>query len=129
MPTATVAKVADASVLAAYIFGEPRLDEARALLERTALVEPTLLGYELANAARTKCVREPERREAIVTALELGLGLDIDWVEVVHPAVLALALETGLTAHDASYLYIARTLSLPLLTFDTRLLAAAGGRQ
>ena len=32
-------------------------------------------------------------------------------------------LETGLTTYDASYLYLARSLGVPLLTFDGRLAA------
>lgn len=45
----------------------------------------------------------------------------MNWVVVDHVVVLRLALDTGLTTYDASYLYVARTLGLPLVTFDGRL--------
>lgn len=56
-----------------------------------------------------------------------GLALDVRWVDVEFPAVLDLALESGLTTYDASYLYVARTLGIPLVTFDRELRAAAQG--
>lgn len=127
MAIATVARVADASVIAALVFGEVRRDEAAALLDSGQLYEPSLLGYELASVARTKCIREPDRKESIIEAFELAMRLEIEWIEVEHPAVLSLALQTGLTTYDASYLYIARTLGLPLVTFDARLLAVLEG--
>ena len=44
------------------------------------------------------------------------------------PAVLQLALRKGITTYDASYLYLADILGLPLATFDERLRAAAATR-
>jgi len=38
-----------------------------------------------------------------------------------HLAVLKLALKEGLTTYDAAYLYLARTLKIPLVTFDEKL--------
>ena len=47
-------KVADASVLGAVVFGEPRANEARSLIAGADLYEPALLAYELASIARKK---------------------------------------------------------------------------
>ena len=41
--------------------------------------------------------------------------------------VLALASATGLTAYDASYLWLARRLGAPLVTLDAQLARAAAG--
>jgi predicted nucleic acid-binding protein len=41
-------------------------------------------------------------------------------------ACLVLAFDAGLTLHDAAYLWLARSLKLPLLTHDERLAEAAG---
>ena len=60
-------------------------------------------------------------------SLESALSMDIRWREVDHLAVLELALGTGLTTYDASYLYLARTLGLPLVTFEQQLQAAIRG--
>ncbi|MFQ6029538.1 MAG: type II toxin-antitoxin system VapC family toxin [Dehalococcoidia bacterium] len=117
-------KVVDASVLGALIFNEPRAAEAASLLNDSDLYAPTLLAYELASVARKKILLYPEQREALLQALEIALALDITWVEVDHPAVARLALETNLTTYDASYLYLSRHLNFPLATFDERLGAA-----
>ena len=117
------AKVLDASVLGALIFGEPRAKEALSLLEGAELYAPPLLAYELTSVARKKVLRYPQLREKISKALEIGLSLNINWTEADHAAVLQLALDTGLTTYDASYLYLARSLGVPLLTFDERLAA------
>ena len=117
-------RVADASVIAAVAFEESRSDEARVLLEGVELFAPTFLTYELTSVARKKALVNPHQLETILEALVEALGLDINWRNVDHPQVLALALETGLTTFDASYLYLARALGLPLVTFDRQLQAA-----
>ncbi len=119
------ASVADASVIAAIAFGEPRAEEAMSLLSGARLHEPTLLAYELASIARKKALSSPGRRETMTLALGMALQMDVAWTEVDHPAVLNLALETDLTTYDASYLYLARSLGASLVTFDDRLRQAS----
>ena len=46
------AKVADTSVLAALIYGEPQSRQAEVLLAEAELFEPPLLSYELASVCR-----------------------------------------------------------------------------
>ena len=46
--------------------------------------------------------------------------MDIDQL-----AVLALAVETGLSTYDASYLHLSQVMDAPLVTFDGRLRRAA----
>lgn len=55
-------KVADASVLGAVVFGEPRATETRLLLAGADLYEPALLAYELASIARKKYPGIPSRK-------------------------------------------------------------------
>ena len=120
-----VAEVVDASVLGAFLFQEPRAEEAASLLEHAELFAPELLAYELASIARKKTLNHPELREQILQALQVGLSLDIHWLRVDHVAVVELALQTELTTYDASYLHVARTLDLPLVTFDEQLESAS----
>jgi len=115
------AKVVDASVLGALLFGEPRAEEAFSLLKGCDLHAPPLLAYELTSIARKKALKHPELLEKIRASLEVGLALDIHWTEMDHLAVLKLALKEGLTTYDAAYLYLARTLKIPLVTFDEEL--------
>jgi predicted nucleic acid-binding protein len=119
------AKVADASVIGAIVFAEPEATTATALLGEDDLYAPTLLSFELASIARTKVLRYPDQRETILRALELGLGMYIQWVDMAPEAVVRLALEVGLSTYDASYLHLARSLGARLVTFDQKLLAAS----
>ena len=117
-------EVIDASLLGAIVFGEPRAKEAISLIRGEELYVPSLLAYELASVARKKARLYPDQHGRLAQALELALLLDIHWMEVDHVAVFALAMDTGLTTYDASYLYLARSLGLPLATFDERLQTA-----
>jgi predicted nucleic acid-binding protein len=118
------AKVVDASVVAAWCYGEPRASYALGLLQDSDLYAPLLLAYELASIARRKATAYPERTEAFSEALATALALPIHWSDVDHLAVVSLALEADLTTYDASYLYLARALGVPLATFDQQLLRA-----
>jgi predicted nucleic acid-binding protein len=126
----TPARVADASAIAAVVFGEPEGALALERIGNAPLLAPTLLRYELASVS-WKAARRGANPEACREALRLALSLDIEFREVDHPAVLDLALATRLTVYDASYLWLARSLGIELVTLDTRLAAAAktrGGR-
>lgn len=117
------ARVVDASVLAALAFGEVRAREAREELKKGRLYAPRLMGYELAHVAVKKIAKQPKEKENILKALNLALRLEIQWVDVDLSAVAKLAVGKGLTAYDASYLYVSASLGIPLLTFDEKLLS------
>ena len=55
-------------------------------------------------------------------------AFQIEIREVPFDAVVALAVATDLTAYDASYLWLARTLNAELVTLDRRLEQAASAR-
>jgi len=122
-------KVVDASVLGAVVFQEPRLAAAVALLQGAELYAPILLAYELASIARKKALLHPPSAQDLLANLEDAQAMDIRWMEVNHLAVVRLALETGLTTYDASYLQLAQSLGLALVTFDERLQAVVDARQ
>ncbi len=115
------ARVVDASVIAALVFGEPGSEEAERLLGDRALFAPFLMRYELAQVAVKKASRRPRKKRLILDALALAYDLDIEWVEVDFRAVAELALDEDLTAYDACYLFVSRSLGIPLVTFDMRL--------
>ncbi len=120
-----VAKVADASVIAALAFGEPRAEEAMLLLRGATLYEPLLLSFELVSVARKKALENREQAGTIKRALTLALEMDIRWSETDFSDVFRLALNTDLTTYDAVYLSLACRLGVPLITFDKGLAAAA----
>ena len=118
-------RVVDASVFAAASFREPRQREAERLIAGVRLFAPTLLRYEMANIAVKKISDAPQQRETLVESLQRFLRLNIDFREVDCRQVVELATLTGLTAYDASYLFVARELGMPLLTFDAQLARVA----
>ena len=123
----TAAKVVDASALAALLFGEPEAEaEAVAVrLDGARLVAPSLLAFELANVCLVKCRRHSEQREALFAGLQLRSRLGVEEIAVDHAGIVKLALATGLTAYDASYLWLARHVGAELVTLDKALDAAA----
>ena len=61
----------------------------------------------------------------ILQRLAQTLDAEITWIDVDYLRIVELALETGLSTYDASYLYVARFTGAELVTFDRRLEAAA----
>jgi predicted nucleic acid-binding protein len=122
-----VRKVVDASAIASICFAEPEGPAIAAAFAGAELVAPTLLDYELANVAWKKLRRNPAERELILAGLRMRGRLSIATLPVIGPDVVTLALATGLTAYDASYLWLARQLNAPLVTLDRRLEQVASG--
>ena len=118
------AKVVDASALAALLFGEPEGAAVAERLQGASLIAPALLPFEIANSCVTKLRRHPEQRDALMTAFGMLDRMEVGIVEVDHGEVLGLAERSGLTAYEASYLWLARRTSYELVTLDRRLEAA-----
>lgn len=118
--------VVDASALAAVTFGEPQAEHWLEALNGAVLHAPTLLRYELANAARKKCKAAPGRAQDIITALSLALDArrGIIYHDPNPMDVVLLANATGLSPYDASYLWLAGFLGADLVTADRELAAA-----
>lgn len=118
-------KVVDASALAALLFGEP---DGRAVAERLRdgeLIAPALLGFEVANICLKKIARHPTRRDALLEAFTMYRRMAIETVDIDYEDTVRLAEEAGLTAYDASYLWLAQQHRGELITLDKRLNRAA----
>jgi predicted nucleic acid-binding protein len=118
-------KVVDASALAALLFDEPEGRSITARISNAALYAPEILAYELANIAWKKIRRTPSLAGPLHAALEEFSSLDVQMIPVEILAALDLALDTGLSAYDASYLLVAQNLGAELVTLDANLAAAA----
>jgi predicted nucleic acid-binding protein len=84
-----------------------------------------LLPFEVANVCVKKMRRHPDQRDALMVAFGMLDRMEVAVVQVDHGEALVLAERSGLTAYDASYLWLARRVSAELVTLD-RQLAAAG---
>jgi predicted nucleic acid-binding protein len=119
--------VVDASALVALALNEPAAPVVSARLHGAALFAPHLLAYELGNAAWKKARRDPGQAPAILRALTRVLEPDagIEWCSVPLPDVVLVAVATGLTVYDASYVWLAAFLGAELVTLDKRVKSAA----
>ena len=113
--------VVDSSVIAAIVFGEPNRTTIAAHLEDESLVAPALLDYELANIAWKKIRRHPKQHLEVKAAISAFQRLQITRLPVPVDGVLSLAIDTGLSAYDASYLWLAMSRDAELVTLDQQL--------
>ncbi len=84
-----------------------------------------VLGFEIGNVCIKKIRRNPDVRDQAPAALKLYLSMVIRFADTDLARVVTLADKSGLTAYDASYLWLARQLNAELVTLDRRLDAAA----
>jgi predicted nucleic acid-binding protein len=115
--------VVDASALGAMAFGEPEGAEINKYLKGQTLLAPTLVDYELANLANTKVRRGAITVVQASVVLRAVLQLPIRRVAVPGEEMFLLATQTGLSAYDAAYLWLARTSDIELVTLDRQLAA------
>lgn len=121
-----VARVVDASALAALLFGESARLWVEAQVKGQILIAPRILPFELGNTCWVKMRRNAELRESLLT-------IWADWIE--DPPVtmvdvdllgaLQLAQRHDVTYYDASYLWLAQAHNAQLITLDRALLRAA----
>ena len=121
--------VLDASAAAAVLFREPTAERfVRVLFETTEAIVPPIFPFELANVARSKVLRH----ELTWDDAEALLGESDRWpvtiVEVGWGDAWSLARRHGLTVYDASYLSLAISRDVSLLSLDDALVQAAGKR-
>jgi predicted nucleic acid-binding protein len=119
------AVVVDASALASVAFGEPGHPRVERRLKGRTLYAPRLLHLELANIALTKARRDADNAALIIRGFAVGYSVPIELVDPPTEHVLGLALGSGLSCYDASYLWLAMALQIPLVTLDMQLDRAA----
>lgn len=114
--------VLDASVAVKWLLDEPWSDQARryltgALEGHVHIKVPSLFWYELTNVLRYRTTGHPELWELLravpVETIELGSGA--------FQEIEALARDLDITAYDAAYVFLARSLRIPLVTADAKL--------
>jgi predicted nucleic acid-binding protein len=116
-----MAVVVDASAIGAIMFEEPEGATLAAHLDGQTLLAPTLIDLELSNLVVKKARKSPDQILPIFLSLQAALALPISRIAVPGAEAFALAAETGLTAYDASYLWLARSRDAELVTLDSEL--------
>jgi predicted nucleic acid-binding protein len=69
--------------------------------------------------------RHPDQRDALIAAFGMLDRMEVGIVEVDQEKAIVLAERSGLSAYDASYLWLARATRPELITLDGRLEAAS----
>jgi predicted nucleic acid-binding protein len=115
--------VVDCSALAGVLFQEPWMDQALQRLSGHRLYAPHLLQAEICSVAVKKARRGAG--EAAAEGLAQWQNVAVELTDFDVEQTFALAQRYQLSAHDASYLWLAERLCCPLATFDSRLAAAA----
>lgn len=116
--------VVDASAAGAMLFEEPEGTTIRAHIRGETLLAPHLIDYELANACAKRIRKQPGDALKLLIMLQ---GLDhvsLRRVEVPPDDAARLAIQTGLSAYDASYLWLAIDRDAELVTLDRELAKA-----
>lgn len=117
----TADKVVDASALAAITFVEPRAAAMTARLRGHRLLAPVLLRFEMAHVCIKKMRERPAESALILGQFESSLQMPIQIMPIDFRKTISLAEQFGLSAYDASYLWLARELGLELVTGDVAL--------
>lgn len=125
MRHAVRAKVVDASAVAALIFGEPSGEAVKQAIAGAALMAPALLPIEICSVFLAKLKKEPSQRLGLVEGLGRYSDLDVQLHNIDPTALAVTAREYGLSAYDGSYLLLAKSLELELVTLDKQLARAA----
>lgn len=117
--------VVDTTVIVDFLVGEPEF-QARAtqmLRSDPHWIAPSLWRFELANVLCTM-VRKGDlavsAADEFLRTAENGVIETIDLVD--SSGILACANEFGLTAYDASFVWLAMSRNLPLITRDSKVL-------
>lgn len=118
-------KVVDASALAAIAFAEPGADAVLDQIDGHRLHAPTLAVFELMNVAWKRARKQPRATDLFLEALDMLEGLSLRFRGIDQGEVVKLGLATGLSAYDATYLWLAQALRMPLVTLDRKLGAHA----
>jgi predicted nucleic acid-binding protein len=118
--------VVDANVVVVFLLDSPLAPEARAVhAHDAAWITPPLCQCEVLNALvqETKA-RKLTLRDAL-DAAETAARLGTNRADGCDPsAILTTAHSSGLTAYDATYVVLARSLGVPLVTEDKQILRA-----
>lgn len=113
--------VVDASAVAAMLFNEAEGATIRAHIRGETLIAPHLVDFELANICWKRVRRAPGHAAVLLTMLAGLAHVNVNRVMVPPTDVAALAVQTGLTAYDASYLWLALSRDVELVTLDNQL--------
>ncbi len=108
--------------MCAIAFNEPGEAVARSLLADAAdLYAPSVIDFEVANAALKKIRAHPDGRANILSLHANYLAYPLEIRGIDQAACILLAHDQALSVYDASYLWLALEMKIDLVTLDAKL--------
>lgn len=123
--------VVDASFILAFLLPDERVDEVDEKFDlyedgKIALISTKLLPFEILNGLRNSILRKRITKPVAPGLLSEFFKLKITFEEIEFKKMFLLSLKENLSIYDASYVFLARSKGIPLLTQDGRLKKLAG---
>ncbi len=118
--------VVDTSFVLAYLLpdeGGQVVEEMFSKFEENKInfVSPYLLAFEIMNGLRSATMQRRQSVNAAKHLLDSFLNMGILFEKVDEKEVFRFAVKKGITAYDASYVWLAKSKKLELLTLDEKL--------
>ncbi|RJQ46633.1 MAG: PIN domain-containing protein [Gaiellales bacterium] len=123
------AVVVDTSVAAKWFFPEPDSSGADAVLEelssgKSSLAAPDLIVYEFANLLWKRVGRGEISADQAGSVMDdfMRLPISLAPADILAESALGIALQTGCTAYDATFIALAEYLDTYVFTADRKLI-------
>lgn len=118
--------VVDASYVLAFLLPEKNSASVDRILDAfrdgtMKLISSPLLPFEVLNGLRSALIQKRIPKDTSSVLMKNFLRLAIPLAPVHYDSLYALSLKNNITVYDASYLWIAESKDVPLLTFDKTL--------
>jgi len=110
--------VLDTSAIIAVITDEPEGDKVINLTGNAVLVCPNVISFEVTNSLTRMIKKKGIDREKAINLVKSFQKIPIKLFENNLESVLEIAWDYKIYAYDAFFLDTAKSLNLPLLTFD-----------
>ena len=115
--------VLDTSFVLAYLLPDEKKRNVEEMFSRfeankISFIAPYLLAYETINGLRSAVMQKRQSPKTAERLLESFLNLGIGLENINEKDVFRLALNCGISAYDASYVWLAKTRKIKLLTLD-----------
>ncbi|MCK5734846.1 MAG: type II toxin-antitoxin system VapC family toxin [Spirochaetaceae bacterium] len=113
--------VTDANIFIAILLNEPEKKEIIQNTEKSTIVSPKVLPYELGNALINLHRRNRLSESQLITAYQGYEKIPVRLVDIDIEKSILISMKYGIYAYDAYYLEVAKRLRLPLLTLDKKM--------
>ena len=118
--------VVDTSFVLAYLLPDEKVRNVEEIFSKFEdnkinLLSPHLLVYETMNGLRSAVLQKRQTEKTAELLLDSFLNMGIHFEKVDEKGVLRLALKKSITSYDASYVWLAKSRNIGLLTLDEKL--------